>query len=129
MANAPTDLQLTPTSSPRPAWSSGKKVKRYTTGRRLQRRNERIKQRDAFTCQNEFCGYVGLALHVDHIIPMSQGGAEDDEDNLQCLCVDCNQAKGWVESQGLQVDDPKFFDPKHPKRTRAEVEWWSRLDV
>ena len=32
-------------------------------------------------------------LHVDHIIPWSQGG-ETVIDNLQTLCSDCNLGKG-----------------------------------
>jgi hypothetical protein len=34
----------------------------------------------------------GTVLHIDHIIPVSQGGS-DELDNLQTLCQDCNLAK------------------------------------
>jgi len=34
----------------------------------------------------------GVVLHVDHIIPVAQGGS-DELDNLQTLCQDCNLAK------------------------------------
>ncbi len=37
------------------------------------------------------CGSV-VNLHVDHIIPLSRGGRED-EDNMQILCRDCNLKK------------------------------------
>ena len=34
----------------------------------------------------------GIVLHLDHIIPVAQGGS-DELDNLQTLCQDCNLAK------------------------------------
>ncbi|MEN6337362.1 MAG: HNH endonuclease signature motif containing protein [Phycisphaerales bacterium] len=33
------------------------------------------------------------AGHVDHILPRSRGG-QNDEDNLQLLCIRCNCSKG-----------------------------------
>jgi hypothetical protein len=56
----------------------------------------RVLQRDSFTCQS--CGaspakQVGVALHVDHIIPWSKGG-ETTFENLQTLCSRCNLGKG-----------------------------------
>lgn len=56
---------------------------------------ERILMRDNYTCQ--ICGLSRkdephLALHVDHIIPVSKGGKTVDS-NLQCLCWQCNLKK------------------------------------
>jgi len=50
---------------------------------------ERILQRDGYTCQQ--CGGEGTT--VDHILPRSAGGGDDDW-NLQCLCTKCNYSKG-----------------------------------
>ena len=35
----------------------------------------------------------GTMIHIDHIVPYSQGGS-NDVDNLQLLCQPCNQTKG-----------------------------------
>lgn len=51
----------------------------------------RIFRRDRFTCQQ--CTVVGGDLTVDHIIPVTAGGTDDDE-NLQTLCRSCNSTKG-----------------------------------
>ena len=52
--------------------------------------------RDGFRCQA--CGRSplnspGVELHVDHVIPWSQGG-ETITDNLQTKCKECNLGKG-----------------------------------
>jgi hypothetical protein len=56
----------------------------------------KVLQRDNFTCRS--CGrcpavVLGLVLHVDHVIPWSQGG-ETLVENLQTLCEPCNLGKG-----------------------------------
>lgn len=55
----------------------------------------KVLQRDSFRCCS--CGASpsatpGVALQVDHIKPWSRGG-ETVINNLQTLCVDCNQGK------------------------------------
>lgn len=52
----------------------------------------KIFDRDAFTCQ--YCGRRApdVILHVDHIIPVSDGGT-DNEDNLITSCSACNIGK------------------------------------
>lgn len=52
-----------------------------------------IFKRDGFECQ--YCGATppGCTLHVDHIIPVALGGA-NDEDNLITSCDSCNLGKG-----------------------------------
>jgi hypothetical protein len=48
--------------------------------------------RDGFTCR--YCGRQSdqVTLHVDHVIPVCQGGT-NDEANLVTACVDCNLGK------------------------------------
>lgn len=61
-----------------------KEVAHYRTADWKARRL-RILRRDAFVCRA--CGRVvyGQAAHVDHIVPLEEGGTDDDE-NLQTLC-------------------------------------------
>lgn len=50
-------------------------------------------KRDLFTCQ--YCGAhpPGVLLHVDHVIAIAAGGA-NDKDNLVTACEPCNAGKG-----------------------------------
>ena len=49
-------------------------------------------KRDGYKCKE--CGKTGeeTTLHIDHILPVSQGGT-DELNNLQTLCKECNEAK------------------------------------
>lgn len=48
--------------------------------------------RDGFTCQ--YCGSTPpkVVLHVDHVVPVAEGG-KNDPDNLITACEDCNLGK------------------------------------
>jgi hypothetical protein len=55
-----------------------------------------VLKRDSFRCV--FCGkspatHAGVALHIDHMVPFSEGG-RTEIDNLQTLCEECNLGKG-----------------------------------
>lgn len=50
-----------------------------------------IFERDDYTCQ--YCGASGVRLECDHVIPVSQGGSNDDS-NLVTACLECNRSKG-----------------------------------
>lgn len=45
-------------------------------------------------------GRLVKATTVDHIIPISQGGAELDDMNLQSLCTPCHSRKTLTETLG-----------------------------
>ena len=54
----------------------------------------KILHRDQYRCQT--CGASaagGADLHIDHILPVSKGGT-NDESNLRALCSECNIGRG-----------------------------------
>ncbi|SEJ55274.1 HNH endonuclease [Frateuria terrea] len=57
-------------------------------------------KRDSFTCQ--YCGShpPEAVLHVDHIVPVAEGG-QNDMDNLVTACDHCNLGKGAVSLQSV----------------------------
>lgn len=71
------------------AWGKGR------GGRPWRRLKQKIHVRDKWTCQQ--CGQVTQQLELDHIINVSIGGT-DNEENLQSLCVPCHKVKTQAES-------------------------------
>ena len=71
------------------SWGSGR------GGRPWRRLKAKIHLRDKYTCQ--CCGVVTMELELDHILNIAQGG-NDDESNLQSLCVPCHKEKTLKES-------------------------------
>ena len=72
---------------------SANKPLRKISGSRWQKLRERIFSRDCGLCQE--ClrqGYIKAGSEVDHIIPVLNGGT-DDESNLQILCEDHHRIK------------------------------------
>ncbi|WP_218717055.1 HNH endonuclease [Nocardia sp. MH4] len=71
-----------------PAWSggawSGGSTRRWRTLREAKLKDEPI-------CEARGCHR--LAVEVDHITPLSAGGARYDWANLQALCEPCHAAK------------------------------------
>ena len=54
--------------------------------------------RKAFIAENPFCVVCHqYAKIIDHIIPIKQGGAKLDENNLQSLCLACHNQKSSKE--------------------------------
>ena len=68
-------------------------------GSQWDKERKRILDRDAGLCQPCLkAGQVRIAGQVDHIVPKSEGGSDED-DNLQSICKACHQAKTATESQ------------------------------
>ena len=66
----------------------------------------RIYRRDKYTCQ--YCGRTGVELEVDHKIPVSAGGSNND-DNLTTSCKKCNRRKKaeiWEAKQPDTDEEP-----------------------
>lgn len=70
-----------------------------------QLRNE-ILERNGYTCRSCGAGPGDLdpfnqsrkvRLHIDHILPRSQGGT-DSKDNLRVLCSACNQGRSNIQA-------------------------------
>jgi len=63
-----------------------------------------ILRRDNHACR--YCGATapGVALTVDHVVPVALGGS-DDPDNLVAACVACNSGKSATPPGAPLVDD------------------------
>ncbi|MDR5819843.1 HNH endonuclease signature motif containing protein [Caballeronia sp. LZ043] len=70
------------------------------------KRNDRIRERDGFKCTH--CSVAVRRGEVDHIIPLKDGGTEDDS-NCQLLCTGCHADKtradmGFKPKYGANLD-------------------------
>lgn len=67
------------------AWGNGR------GGRPWRRKRERILKRDGYMCQCAECkGMKRVATEVDHIIPLSQGGTDDDSNLMAIAGYPCH---------------------------------------
>jgi HNH endonuclease len=70
-----------------------------------QRRRFAILERDDFHCR--YCGRSAprVVLNVDHIVPRSRGGSDDDS-NLVSACATCNSGKSarTISPPGSRID-------------------------
>ena len=62
-------------------------------------RNALCGSRDGLEPTGHGCGRV-QAVHVDHVVPMSEGGDKWDMHNHQSLCRRCHSVKTWRETRG-----------------------------
>jgi len=76
-------------------WQSRKRVERYREVYKQRRWKLRFEifKRDNFTCQ--YCGRKApnCELQIDHKIPSSKGG-KNEENNYITACKECNLGKG-----------------------------------
>ena len=63
------------------------------SGRPWQRVRRQVLERDGYRCQIGYQGCTVQATQVDHIRPMSAGGAKYDPSNLRAACRTCNAAR------------------------------------
>ncbi len=78
-----------------------------------------ILRRDSFTCQ--YCGAKApdAALHVDHVMPVVDGGTNEPE-NLVAACVRCNIGKGTEAAKG---GTPRPLTTRE-KTLERRADWW-----
>jgi len=73
-------------------------------------------RRAKFLC--EYCHtsekWQYVRFTVDHIIPVSRGGT-DEEENLALACFHCNRRKGWSVT-GLDPDSGEEVSLFHPRK-------------
>ena len=83
----------------RPPWKPERKAfgRMRVDNSKFYHSKEWIALRNAYRRQNPLCINVdtcGGATHtIDHIVPISEGGAALNTDNLQPLCKSCNARK------------------------------------
>lgn len=87
-----------------------------TRGRRWMAIRSSILSRDPLCVECLKQDRVTASQEVDHIVPLSRGGT-DDEENLQGLCVDCHK----VKSAGPAAKPVIGLDgwPQRPQDTRS----------
>lgn len=81
---------------PKAVWAKPTPTKRIT-GRRLQALRAALFARAPLCAECERQGRVTPATERDHIVPLAEGGADDDS-NVQGLCHECHEAKRKEES-------------------------------
>lgn len=60
---------------------------------RWQQMRQAVLLRDDHACQIRGPQCVGVATHVDHIVPLSEGGQRLDPANLRAACAVCNLSR------------------------------------
>lgn len=97
---------------------------RISTGLRTE-----ILERDGFTCQlcgagpgdpDPFNPNRKVRLHVDHIVPASQGGTID-KDNLRVLCSTCNEGRSNIQTPSESTRNILARIRRLPRASQREV--------
>ena len=80
------------------AWAKPVIATKRITGRKLQEMRKALFTRSPLCAACELVGRVTLATQRDHIIPLAEGG-EDNDGNTQGLCFACHETKSIEESK------------------------------
>jgi len=111
-------------SHKRPAWVNPASQVKRTTGRKLQAQRAALFLREPLCRVCAVAGRHTLATIRDHIVPLAEGGTDDD-DNVQPICKPCHDGKTLAESlrgRGIVVHAPTGPAPARPARPVPAVE-------
>jgi 5-methylcytosine-specific restriction protein A len=86
----------------RPAWVKRTEVTKRITGRRLQKMRADLFAREPLCAECRRAGRVTLATQRDHIIPLCEGGL-DDETNEQGLCDSVTRQRAWLKHSVVDI--------------------------
>jgi 5-methylcytosine-specific restriction protein A len=81
---------------PAPTWAKRPDAPKRVAGRKLQRLRAELFSERPLCAECERLGRVRLATQRDHVVPLAEGG-RDDESNVQGLCDECHAAKSEAE--------------------------------
>lgn len=81
---------------PKPDWRKKVDAPKRMTGRKLLEARARLFSDNPLCVRCSQLGRVTLATERDHVIPLSEGGTDNDS-NVQGLCHDCHEEKSLGE--------------------------------
>lgn len=81
----------------REKWAKPATATKRTTGRKLQAMRAALFARCPLCVECDRQGRVTEATQRDHVVPLAEGGADDDS-NVQALCDACHEAKSQGEA-------------------------------
>ena len=113
----------TPNSAHTATAVEGRGMSKRDNGRPYRRLRDRVK-RDQPLCPH--CDARGLTVtgaEVDHILPLSQGGAPRDRANLQHLCAACHDAKTQQQQGGIESTGGRPHGHRTPPNVRSRNHW------
>lgn len=92
------------------------------------RKRYKILQKYNFTCCA--CGKTSdeIPLEIDHIIPVSKGGT-NDEKNLQVLCYECNQRKFNQDDDTFKSDSEEYIKDYLERKKISKLSSTAKLNI
>ncbi len=81
---------------PRQDWAKKADAPKRMTGRKLQAARKRLFEANPLCVECDKRGIVRLATQRDHVVALTNGGADDDS-NVQGLCDECHEEKSLGE--------------------------------